>query len=71
MNIIVNCREKEYNGEIISYEQVMQLAGHDPEKVYSVTWSDRKEDRNGLMYKGKIVPVNEGMVFNAMDTSNA
>ena len=52
-----------------SYEDVCRLARRDPTKVLTVVWST--PTRRGSITKGGSCVLNDGMVFNVMDTSRA
>ena len=75
-NIIVNSRDKVWNEKNISYDDVVILAfgsiSNDPNVSYTVTY--KKGDNNkpeGIMVKGDIVKVKEGMRFNVVHTSRS
>ncbi len=56
----------------VSYEDIVEWAGYGPGRVLSVTYSTRgDEQRQGSLSLGKSTPIEDGMVFNVADTSNA
>lgn len=76
MNTInVNGTDIEY-GQLplsISYGTVVQAAGRDPQRIYTVTYTTRRkgdEQRQGTMHPGLSILLEPGMVFNVADTSN-
>ena len=78
IKFIVNARLAHCECEEISYEQVVELAGHNSaDRVWSVTYHVRKQpgsdsERSGIMHPGcKKVRVESGMIFNVADTSGA
>ena len=76
IKIIVNARVKEWDERTISYEQVVILAfgsySSDPNVVYTVTYSKSHQiPHEGSLVKGKIIKVNEGMIFNATQTNKS
>jgi hypothetical protein len=71
VKINVNAIDKHVEAENLSYEDVVVLAGDDPSRILSVTYSHRASGKQGLLYKGKSVTVMDGMSFGVFDTSNA
>ena len=73
--IKINGVPHQWGAENITYEDVMKLLGKDPKRIYSMTYCTRRsgdEQRQGIMHPGsKPVRVEEGMLFDAGDTSNA
>ncbi|HUZ60312.1 MAG TPA: multiubiquitin domain-containing protein [Hanamia sp.] len=74
--ILVNSREKQWNEKTISFDQVVILAfgsiSNDPNVSYTVTY--KKGDNNkpeGILVKGDIVKVKEGMRFNVTQTNRS
>lgn len=74
--ILVNSREKEWSEKMISFDQVVILAfgsiSNDPNVSYSVTY--KKGDNNkpeGIMVKGDIVKVKDGIRFNVTQTNRS
>lgn len=58
----------------VSYEDIVEWAGHGQGRILSVTYSTRRtsdEQRQGSLSPGKSTPIEDGMVFNVADTSNA
>lgn len=73
MKLIINGREHDQtilygNAAILSYEGIVQMAGHDPTAVLTVTY--RAEEKQGVLSKGQTVevPVHERPIFNVADT---
>jgi len=87
VNIIVNGESKSVWGNSaqsnddperiasLDYGTVLYLAGYyDPKMILSVTYSTRRkgdEQRAGILSPGKSVRIEDGMIFNVADTSNA
>ena len=74
MKIILNGREAQLNGNPgpfceVSYETIVQMAGHNPLRMLTVTWATRKSQ--GTITPGMVCQVEEGTVFNVADTSGA
>lgn len=58
----------------LGYDQIIQMAGFAPGRILSVTYHTRRkgdEQREGILSPGRSVLIEEGMIFNAYDTSNA
>jgi hypothetical protein len=58
----------------ICYEEVLVYAGYKPDRIISVTYRTKRSgdcQRNGILSPGESTEVEEGMVFNAYDTSNS
>ncbi|WP_292784074.1 multiubiquitin domain-containing protein [Methylophilus sp. UBA6697] len=66
-NIIVNTRPKKVAGPTVSFEQILELAGIDPNTVdlslYDVDWTHG--NKAGELNPGQSVPVENGMKFDA------
>lgn len=83
MRITLNGRDVrvgEYGGTFpetagqVSYEDIVEMAGHGRHRMLSVTYSTRRfgdEQRHGSLTPGKSTLLEDGMVFNVADTSNA
>jgi hypothetical protein len=74
--IIVNGREKEFEGREISFEQVIVLAfgtvSPDPNISYTVTYKRGEGNKpEGSLVAGESVKVKEGMIFNATATDKS
>lgn len=76
VTIIVNTREKQWEKENISYEEVVLLAfgsySDDERITYTVTYTrgdDSKPD--GSLIKGQSVKVKNGMIFNVTETNKS
>jgi Multiubiquitin len=74
--IIVNAREKAFNGKEISFDQVVILAfgsiSTDPNIVYTVTFKRGEGNKpEGIMDKGDIIKVKNGMIFNVTPTNKS
>lgn len=74
--IIVNTREKDWDKEKISYEEVVILAfgsySKDENVVYTVTYSKGPEGhREGSLVKGESVKIKNGMIFNVSQTNRS
>lgn len=70
-SIILNGKEMKVESDLVSYEDVMAMAGENPKRIFSVTWSVRRANRGGILAPGESVRLERNMVFNAYDTSNA
>lgn len=75
-NIIVNGREKEFEGKEISFEQVIVLAfgavSTNPNISYTVTYKRGEGNKpEGTLVAGESVKVKEGMIFNATATDKS
>lgn len=74
MNIKVNGKTFDSEGESVDYDTVVTMAGHNAEHVYSVTYRTRRsgdEQRSGILAPGESTKVEDGMVFSVADTSSA
>lgn len=74
--ILVNSREKQWNEKNISFDQVVILAfgsiSDNPNVSYTVTF--KKGDNNkpeGIMVKGDVAKVKDGMRFNVTQTNRS
>ena len=74
--ILVNSRDKQWNEKNISFDQVVILAfgslSDNPNVSYTVTY--KKGDNHkpeGIMVKGDIVKVKDGMRFNVTQTNRS
>lgn len=81
MKIIINGKEHDLSDiyqssehtNYISYEFIVDRAGFDPTKVYSVIHSTSIDAgfREGILLPGKMVRFWEGTIFNVCNTNNA
>ena len=74
--IYVRGRKHEFDGEKISYMQVVDLGypngKHGPDYEYDVTWKDGPKDRlNGILKEGDYVEVVEDMRFDVKFTDKS
>lgn len=70
MKVLINGQDHEVDdGEILSYEKVVTLAGYDPKSVITVTYS--KLDASGHLTFGQSISAREGLRLSAMYTGNA
>jgi hypothetical protein len=69
-HVILNGMKKTVDASLVSYEDVMVMAGHDPKRIFSITWRVRGGP-GGCLAPGETVRLEPNMVFNAFDTSNA
>jgi len=70
MKIIVNGQELEISYRVaVSYANVVEYAGLSGSP--SVTYNRGLSGAQGIMHVGEILPVVEGMIFNACHTGNA
>lgn len=70
-SIILNGKEMKVDSDLVSYEDVMVMAGENPKRIFSITWSVRRENRGGCLAPGETVRLEPNMIFNAYNTSNA
>lgn len=76
MNVTINgqkCTIVTTSGQC-TYEDLVTLAGYDPKRILSVTYSTRRpgdEQRQGILSPGRSVLIEDGMLFCVADTSNA
>lgn len=73
-NIKINGKPHTTTKDSLSYEDVMTLAGFDPARIFSMTYCTRRkgdEQRSGILSPRRSVKIEEGMLFDAGDTSNA
>lgn len=72
MRITVNGVQCYSEGNIVSYEEVCELAGQ-PLSATVTYYGVKKGDsqRSGVLYAGKQIVVEDGMVFNCVTTGNA
>lgn len=75
VKIIVNAREKSWDKEKISYEEVIVLAfgTFDPNTVYTVDYLNGPEanPKGSMVAGGKSVKVKEDMIFNVTPTNKS
>lgn len=69
MKIIVNGVEKETNRFSLGYFGVKSLANKHNSLIYTITFSGK--NREGTLVAGRFVELEEGMVFNVMNTGGA
>jgi hypothetical protein len=73
MKIIVNGTEHTITTELarvrIRYERLVEMANRDPSRILTVMWATRHGQ--GSMCPGQECYMEDGMIFNVMDTSNA
>lgn len=58
----------------LSYGDIVQQAGYARDRVLSVTYCTRRKDdqrREGSLCPGESTRIEEGMIFDVADTSNA
>lgn len=73
--IVVNGHRQRFIPDEMTYEMLVALAGYpegsNPTAVYH--WRGRRSDgeRNGTLYKGKSVKVDNGMIFTIVHTGSA
>lgn len=77
MKIIVNGREITVSGDTMSYDEVANIAGIDPEYTPTITYhciiknGQIDLEYNGIMENKTRVGVREGMIFNVVITGDA
>ena len=73
LDVILNGHPAKCDREV-TYEQIVVAAGYQPDHIISVTYYSKRNgdsQRSGILSPGKKVLAEEGMIFNAVDTSNA
>lgn len=73
MKLIINCKPVEFDGDWITYIEIVRLAGKtgNPTVVYRGR-RDGDSERSGTMYAGgPSVKLDPDMVFTVMHTGNA
>lgn len=75
-NIVVNGEEKEFEGKIISFIEVVELAfgqvSDNDRTITTVTYARGQGNKpEGSMVNGDTVKVKEGMVFNVVRTDKS
>jgi hypothetical protein len=70
-DVILNGQKKTVDASLVSYEDVMVMAGENPKRIFSITWAVRGQNRGGCLAPGETVRLEPGMVFNAYHTGNA
>lgn len=75
MKIIVNGKTEELPDGVhaLHYENIVAMAGHNPERVLTVVYSKKVRDgfQDGSVAPGEAVTAAEGMIISVADTSNA
>lgn len=70
--IIVNARKRTVKGDVVSFEEIVQLAfpgSHDPDVAFSMTFRHAaSEPHSGELGAGGHVKVKDGTVFNVTKT---
>lgn len=76
MKIILNAREVDTKKEVVSYEDILAMAGK--KGVATVTYHSHEILRNGRrvqtggsLTRGQMIRLSEGMVLNCTHTNNA
>lgn len=77
MHIIVNGKNvdlsdfgwRAIDDNYLSYEFIVDRAGYTPNRVLSVVYSSKFNE--GILLVGGLVKIENGMIFNVADTSNA
>lgn len=70
--IVINRQEQEVYSERVSYSKILRLAGFDPARVMSVTFSKANAIKPyGILGVGESVRIQNGTIFNVVDTSLA
>lgn len=70
--ITVNGAEHELDDDTISHEKICELAGRPVHA--SVTYEGRREGdsrRSGITHSGKVIKLDDGMIFNCVVTGSA
>lgn len=72
MEITVNMRKCRWDKGTIDYEEVVTLAGKDPKRVYTVTYSKRGfSDDSGSLVPGSGMSIKPEVIFEVTHTGNA
>lgn len=70
----MNGRSVNCDSPVLTYGDVVELAGHARTRVLSVTYQGPRSgdsSRAGTLTPGKVVAIADGFIFNVADTSNA
>lgn len=70
----INGRPHDLNWERVDYDLIVTLAKRNPDRVLTVTYTTNRkgdEQRSGSMRKGSVIELEDGMIFDVGDTSNA
>ncbi|MFI9458985.1 multiubiquitin domain-containing protein [Acinetobacter sp. NPDC052428] len=73
VNIIVNARPKKFDGDRISYEEVIELAfpgQFDPNIVYTIAYAG-PQTPDGTLVAGQSVAIRNGMKFDVNKTNRS
>lgn len=74
MKIIINSIEHEFDGDSISYEDLIEKLGYSRDRILSVTFKGvwrGDARREGILSPGRVIILEDGLIFNISDTSNA
>ena len=58
----------------MSYEEIITRAGYMPDRIISVTYTTTRRgdcQRSWMVFPGKSIEIEAGMIINAADTGNA
>lgn len=70
--VTVNGQMYDVDKDVLSYEEVLELAGYPRERCISVTWRQpRPGTGSGCIARGEHVTPVDGVIFNAISTSSA
>ena len=74
--ILINAREKAWAEKEISFDQVVFLAfetiSNDPNVSYTITYKKGNDNNpEGIMVKGDVVKIKDGMRFNVTQTNRS
>lgn len=69
--ITVNGEGKTVEGREHGYEEIVKLAGFNPERILTVTFTRAANGKQGSLTPGQKTVIAAGTVFNVADTSNA
>lgn len=56
---------------ILTYENICYAAGYQPQNNPSTMYYYKKDKRSGIMTRGDVIAVEEGLIINCMVTGNA
>lgn len=74
MKIIINGIQHNFDNISLTYKDLITKAGFEENRIISVTYQSKRIgdiQRSGILNPGTYVEIEDGMVFNAYDTSKA
>ena len=72
MKIIVNAKEVYWDRNPITYSELATMEGHHSSDILTIQYSlGPKDNPEGTLVLGQVVPIVDGMVFDVTITNNA